>query len=130
MTKSAESIGKPETPLFVANRKITCVMPDNGTDQLLIQSLRTEKGILTATSTSCRGISMVRQSLTRQGNLPESELVRVVDIIAPDDNIYELFNYIYELVGIGKPGGGTMWIGSAINATPYSLPDNVPDEAS
>ena len=119
----------PGTKPFVASRKICCVLPDNGTDHKLITALREDKGVLTATSNSCRGLGILRESLTKQGRLPESELVRKVEVIVPDQNVYEIFEYIYEFAGIGEPGGGLMWLGQAVSSSIFTLPVDVPEEA-
>lgn len=120
---------KGDSP-FLKQRKITCVVPDDGTERALIESLREEKGILTCSSKPCRGIGILRQSLAKKGKLPESELVRLVDIIVPEADAHELFDYIYETADIGKPGGGVMWIGLALKATLYTLPDDIPEETA
>ena len=115
---------------LLTSRKISCVVPDDGTDRLLIESLRREKGIQNTISKSCRGIAILRSSVAKGGRLPESELVRKVDVMVPDTEVYEMFEYIHELAGIGKPGGGMMWLGTAITSSRYTLPENVPDEAT
>ena len=128
MTSVPEESVKTGSSAFLPARKISCVVPDDGTDRTLIQALRKEKGIVSTSSKPCRGISVLRNSVANRGRLPESEIVRLVNVIVPDDDVYEIFEYIYQVAGIGELGGGLMWLSSALKASVYTLPEGLPDE--
>ena len=47
---------------FPQAKIITCILPDEGQDMMLLKALRTEKGIVSANTFQCRGFGLQLRS--------------------------------------------------------------------
>jgi len=113
-----------------ACKLICCVLPDDGTEKKLMRALRDEKQITRANSISCMGMAVLADVRTKFGELPEPTLVRKVDVVVPEKEADELYDYIYEKAHIGRLQGGAIWLRTLTAASPFDLPANVPVEDS
>ncbi len=111
-----------------ACKLITCVLPNDGTEKILIRALHDEKQIIRANSKNCLGMAGYTDALTKFGELPEPAIMKKVDVVVPEADADELFDYIFEKARIGRLRGGAIWMGPLTLASPFSLPGDVPVE--
>ena len=111
-----------------ASQVITCILPDEGIHRMLIRDLHHEKGITRVESIRCRGIAALREARTKKGRLPVSTLVQMIKVVVSVMEAEALFEYIYEKARIGRPGGGLLLLGKPIESTPFTLPEDLPEE--
>jgi hypothetical protein len=103
-------------------------LPDDGTDRHLIKALRREKGITRVDTVPVRAVAALQEAKTKQGRLPEPTLARLVTVVVTETEADAVFEYIYEVAEIDRPGGGMVLMGRLLGAMPFLLPEGVPDE--
>ena len=113
---------------FPPAKVITCILPDEGQDMALLKALRTEKGIISANTSQCRGFGLQLRRKYKGKRQVAGYSVRVITIVVQEDRADELFEYIYYQVNFDHPCPGLIYQGSLLAATPYILPAGVPEE--
>ncbi|MBF0382601.1 MAG: hypothetical protein HQL69_16390 [Magnetococcales bacterium] len=111
---------------YPSSKLITCVLPDTGKDSELLNLLKEEKDIITANSFKCRSVGVASEG--KKGKKLEVEAVRVVSIVVPAKKADDFFEYIFEATEMDNEGGGFMYQTDLVGATPFILPEGIPDE--
>ena len=111
--------------------KLICVaVLDDGTDLSILKALREEKGVLRANSISCLSSSVASEARTRPGKLPQPVMGRLVEILVPEADADDVFDFVCRLAVSGKPDSGIVWQTAAPFCTPYALPEGIPEEVA
>ena len=111
--------------------KLICAaVLDDGTDLQILRALREEKGILRANSISCLSSSVATESRSKPGKLPQPVMGRLVEILVPEAQADEVFEFVCGLAVSTDEDGGVVWQSAAPSCTPYELPEGVPDEVA
>jgi hypothetical protein len=117
------------TPILGGPAKlISCILPDDGRDRRLLAWLRDQAGVMRANSVYCRGHSVLQETRARRGRLPEPTLVRLLSLVVDAAEADALFERLYVQADIGRPNGGALMMTPLSFATPFQLPEDVPNE--
>lgn len=107
---------------------ISVALPDDGTDVRLLTALRAENAVLRADSIACLSSSLNGEARTKPGKLPQPEMARLVQILVPERDAAELFEFVCRTAITEDADGGIAWQSSAPFCSDYALPEGVPDE--
>lgn len=99
---------------------ITCILP-HGVALDMLQRLKDEKGIIEASVNNARGMGRLTP-LAHRGVAEQTEK-DVLNVIVSADEADEVFEYLYESAGIGRPHGGLIYMTALGYTTPFVLPE-------
>lgn len=108
---------------------ITCVLNSEKDERELLHALYKERQITRANSVNCRGFASLFEAKTEAFKLPEPHFSRLIEVIVPAGEADDVFDFIYEKAGLGKPGAGVVFMAPLRGASSFLLPQDIPEEA-
>jgi len=112
--------------MFINNQKlITCILP-KGICFDVVKTLKETKGIVTANVNTARGVGKLTP-LAYRGVGEQSEK-EILTVSVTNEDADEIFGFIYDEAGIGRPHGGLIYMSNLDYASDYLLPEDLPEE--
>ncbi|MCK9460367.1 MAG: hypothetical protein M0R80_12080 [Proteobacteria bacterium] len=101
------------------SRAVVCVLP-RGEALPILEALRVDKGVATAFLHNARGAAFAGGG-RRSGMGREAEK-DILTVFAPEERADELFEYLYEKVGIAERPQAFLYMERPAAVTPFALP--------
>lgn len=106
--------------LLVDQKLITCILP-HGRALPVLEALKEELGILTATMHHARGSGRMTPLAWR--GVGEAAEKDVISVVVPAPRADEVFGFIRERAEIDRPHGGILYQQPLWKSTEFTLPD-------
>lgn len=108
------------------SKLITCILP-RGRAEGVLRFLKEDFGIVTANVYFARGSGRMTPLAYRgAGEQTEKEIVTVV---VASEQAESIFSEIFFRAEINRPHGGMMFQSALTTATPYEIPEGLPEES-
>jgi nitrogen regulatory protein PII len=111
-----------------AAKLITCVLNSEKVEKVVLHALYKERQITRANSINCRGFASLFEAKTEADDLPRPHFARLIEVIVPEAEADEVFDFIYQKAGLDKPGAGVVFMATLLGASSFSLPRDVREE--
>lgn len=108
---------------LVDEKLITCILP-HGHALPVLEAIKEELGILSATMHHARGTGRMTPLAWR--GVGEAAEKDVISVIVPESRADDVFDFIYDRAGVGRPHGGILYQQPLWRSTEYRLPE-LPD---
>lgn len=106
--------------LLADEKLITCILP-HGRALAVLEALKEELGILSATMHHARGTGRMTPLAWR--GLGEAAERDVISVSVPAARADEVFGFMYERAGVDRPHGGIVYQQPLWKSTEYLLPE-------
>ncbi|MEM7417303.1 MAG: P-II family nitrogen regulator [Gemmatimonadota bacterium] len=110
--------------LLEGEKLITCILP-HGRAMPVLEALKEELGLITATLHHARGTGRMTPLAWR--GVGEAAEKDVISVVVPEARADEVFAFVFERAGVGRPHGGILYQQPLWKSTVYRLPD-LPEE--
>ncbi|MBF0423585.1 MAG: hypothetical protein HQL73_11395 [Magnetococcales bacterium] len=116
-------------PFHSGRHLITCILPADGMDTLLLTTLQRQLGRLTGCSSQCRGYSNLNSGHATTEKPFTAQRVSVVTVTVEDEHAGEVFDFLAQWIAQHLNTADAFLYQTQLHrVSPYELPFGLPDE--